>query len=379
VNPSFIDLKTPNVKSACEQLFAVYESGQNLSKKEVLQNANAIINSMRSPKTAKGLNKILLDNCNFERSQDCDYVSLREKIFEKSAVFYLSPKRNSFEEISQKFDENFIKDVYGDHPDCEKMISCEIKSEEELIDEYNVSLVQGLLLNAENLIINIENTDKTVMRYFFRQIRFNQLLCTITKTPSAYSIFIDGPAGILENSSGYGLKIANFFKTVCKLHDWKLFAAIKMDANKYSFLLNSDFIVKKEILASYYPKEFEAFKQNFEEKSEFWEVSDEAEPFSLDGKNIIVPDFLFIHKKTKKKIQLELFHKWHKSQIVKRIDDLKNHEIYDFIVGVDTNLYKNIENEIDEKVQAKIFRFRDFPSQNIVEKTLNMQNIFRKS
>jgi hypothetical protein len=85
-----------------------------------------------------------------------------------------------------------------------------------------------------------------------------------------------------------------------------LFATLKIDAKKHSVLLNSDFVVQKKILSVYYPKEFEIFKQNFEEKSEFWKISDEVEPFSLDGKQTIVPDFLFVHRKTGKKIQSSL-------------------------------------------------------------------------
>jgi len=373
VNPSFISLKTPSVKNACEQLLAVYEDGQNSSKKEISQNASAIINSLHSSKTAKGLNKILLDNCDFEKNEDCDYVSLREKLFEKSAKFYFSSQQNSFCEIPQDFDEKFLKNIYGDHPDCEKMISCKIKTIEELAGEYNISLVQGLLLSAQNLIINVESSDKTATRYFFRQIRFHQLLCVVFKTPSGYSVSIDGPASILENSSGYGLKIANFFKTICKIQDWKLFASLKFDKQKYSLILNSSVIDKKEILAIYYPKEFEVFKQNFEENSRSWRISDEIEPFSFDSKGIVVPDFLFVHSKTGQKIQLEMFHKWHKAQVSKRIDDLKNYDGCDFIIGIDSNLYEKVENCIEEKIRPKIFRFRDFPSQNIVEKTLDAQ------
>jgi predicted nuclease of restriction endonuclease-like RecB superfamily len=208
------------------------------------------------------------------------------------------------------------------------------------------------------------------MRHFFRQIRFNQLLCTISKTPSAYSVFIDGPASILENSSGYGMKIANFFKSISKMQDWKLLATIKIDAQKYSLLLNSDFIVEKKILSVYYPKEFEIFKQNFEEKSEFWKISDEVEPFSFDGKKIIVPDFIFINKKNAQKIQIELFHKWHKSQLFQRLADLKNHDNNNFILGIDRNLQKSVEAEIDGKIRRKTFRFSDFPTLSSVERVL---------
>jgi predicted nuclease of restriction endonuclease-like RecB superfamily len=360
-------------------LLAVYSDGVNLPKKEISQNSTAIINSLRSSKIAKGLNKILLDNCEFEKNDVRDYVCLRQELFEKSAKFYFSQNGYSLDEIAQFFDGDFLKDIYGDHPDCEKIISCKIKSVEELIDEYNISLIQGLLLNAENLTINTESGDRITMRHFFNQVRFNQLLCGVSKTSGGYSVFIDGPASILENSSGYGQKIANFFKIICRIQEWKLFAALKIDSQKYSLILNSNFIAQKKVLSVYYPKEFEIFRQNFEEKSEYWEISDEIEPFSLDAKTIIVPDFMFIHRKTKKKIQLEMFHKWHKSQVFKRLDDLKNYEVHDFILGLDANLYKIIENDIDEKTQSKIFGFRDFPSQSIVEKTLNQQKIFRKT
>jgi predicted nuclease of restriction endonuclease-like RecB superfamily len=370
VTPSFVALKTPSVKSVCEQLLAVYLSAEGLSKKEITQNTSAIIKPLRSSKVAKGINKILLDSCEFDKSEDCDYIGLREELFEKSAKFYFSPDESSFDEITYGFDEAFLKNIYGDHPDFERVISCKIKTIEELIDEYNISLVQGLLLNTESLTINAETNDATVMRYFFKQIRFHQLLCTVSMTSSGYSFFIDGPAGILENSSGYGGKIANFFKSVCRTLDWKLFGTLKVGTKRHSLILNSDFILERKVLSVYYPGEFEIFRRDFEEKSECWDISCEVEPFSLDGKQIIVPDFLFTHRKTGEIIQLELFHKWHKSQILRRLEDLKSYNSFNFIMGVDTNVYKSIEDKISKKIQSKIFRFRDFPSQNLVEKTL---------
>jgi len=173
VNPSFISTGMSGVQNACERLLSLYSNGKGLPQKEIDQNSTAVINSLQSSKIAKGLNKILLDNCEFEKNDDCDYVSLRKDLFLKSAKIYFSPNKDSFDDIRQGFDDRFLEDIYGDHPDCERLISCEIKSVEELIDEYNISLIQGLLLNAENLTINVENGDKAAMRYFFRQIRFN--------------------------------------------------------------------------------------------------------------------------------------------------------------------------------------------------------------
>jgi hypothetical protein len=70
---------------------------------------------------------------------------------------------------------------------------------------------------------------------------------------------------------------------------------------------------------------------------------------------------------------MEMFHKWHKTQVSKRLNDLKNYNDNSFIIGIDNNLYEKIENEIEEKIHPLTFRFRDFPSQNIVEKTLDAQ------
>jgi predicted nuclease of restriction endonuclease-like RecB superfamily len=148
IKPLFVEEKIPSVKTACEQLLALYSEQKDISKKELSQNSAAIINSQRSSKMVKGLNKILLVSCEFEKSECCDYISLREKLFENSAKFYFLPQENSFDEISRNFREDFLKNIYGDHPDCEKLLFCKIKTVRNLIDEYIISIVQVLLLSA---------------------------------------------------------------------------------------------------------------------------------------------------------------------------------------------------------------------------------------
>ena len=94
-----------------------------------------------------------------------------------------------------------------------------------------------------------------------------------------------------------------------------------------------------------------------------------------DGK-LIFPDFAFRSRTTGRVLYLELFHRWHRSQLTVRLKDCAEGRFPDLLLGVDRALLKQdgllrAELEKDPFFSGSGFFFRDFPGVENVSKLLN--------
>ena len=92
---------------------------------------------------------------------------------------------------------------------------------------------------------------------------------------------------------------------------------------------------------------------------------------NLGHQKVIFPDFSFKNKNGDI-IHLELFHRWHITQLNQRLEECENNLEIPVIIGVDRVLYN--KPEFKERLKASVwfenngFVFRDFPSvENVVE------------
>jgi hypothetical protein len=74
-------------------------------------------------------------------------------------------------------------------------------------------------------------------------------------------------------------------------------------------------------------------------------------------------------------VHLELFHRWHSSQLMKRIEQCEKSSGLPLLIGVDKYLYKKPEIktclDASEFFNAKGFTFSDFPGVDKVKKLLD--------
>ena len=103
----------------------------------------------------------------------------------------------------------------------------------------------------------------------------------------------------------------------------------------------------------------------FQQKSEDWKITGQA-PFIKTGDTIVFPDMSFTHKESGKTIHMELFHRWHGTQLEQRLDWLETHPENQLVLGVDRRLAPKespMAGRLEESpyFASHGFLFRDFP------------------
>ncbi len=388
----FIDPLQPRLLETAARLLAIYEQAltDRMRREELEELLDPLLKGQGEPKLLGGLNKLILDGCEFSGADGGDYGPNRAELFDCSAAA-LSKGTDypTYRATILAAAPWAAEDIYADLPQNERLLKMRRLFPRELLERYNVSLVQSLLLYADRLELTVADAEPAKLRRLFKYLKFFRLLATIRryrsnsprwKGKTALQLEISGPFALFDNSRKYGLQLACFFPAVCALQCWQLSAAIRLNGQAGKLVLdeNSKLVSHYRNFSSYVPEEIAMFHKLFKEKIADWEIVGETPFLPVGGQEVIFPDLSFHHTGGDTTIHLELFHRWHYTQLKQRLAQLTNSDKTPaLLLGIDRSLLKEEEFESllagYPQLQSKMFYFRDFPGVERVHKMLNLQ------
>lgn len=380
LKPQFIPEGSTEWLELSSGLLNLYENGCGSSAGLLDDSADALTLRHKDIKLARGLKKIVRDRAVFSGAADeFTYTENRAAVFQKMNAMLKEGTLPADARSVRDCVYPDVRELYADLPENEKLIRFKKTYPQEVLDRYNVALVQTLLLTANSLELTIPaDTPSADLRNLFRSLKFFRLLFSGGLTAKrTIQLTVDGPASILENSQKYGLQLACFFPAVCRLDEWKLTASVSRNGKNYR--LNLD---QKTGLKSYRAQfsgpieEHRMFLDFFKVQQTGWEIDDAPGYLVESAQKVIFPDFSFENEENGETVYLELFHRWHASQLEERLASPPEKER--LIIGVDRSLLKK-----DGILKAKLednsyfrkngFLFRDFPGMENVLKVLRKQ------
>ncbi len=377
LKPRFIAEDTETLELAGE-LTALYENSIGESAEMLENSGNASVLCHRDLKLARGILKTVRSRAVFSGENDnFPYAEKRREIFLRSAA---AIRNQTLPDDSAAVRELIYPDsrlIYGDLPENETLVRFRKISPREVLERYNVGLVQGALLTADAMELTVPaETPPADLRNLFRSLRFFRLLFSGCLEKKKLRLRIDGPFSVLENSLKYGLQLACFFPSVCRLPEWKLACTVRR--NNRSYKLNLD---QTAGLRSFRPQfsgwleEYRMFLAYFREHCREWEIDDAPGYLIPAPQRIVFPDFSFRRANGAGEVlYLELFHRWHYTQLMSRLENSPEN----LLIGVDRALLKKdgiLKKQLEENpyFQQNGFFFKDFPGTENVLKLLERQ------
>ena len=401
VIPVFQKTDDEEILELAERLIAACEPNSTFTRGDMLQAWSDVTTGFLNTKLSNGLQKILDDRAQFTSSAELDYPAERKKLLLASAAVLKQGTFATEEEyrlaVAQSIESPLGRErLYADLPDNDRLISFRDTSPRELIERYNVALVQGLLLEATSIELDVEDASQAQLRRLFSLVRFNRLVSMAEArapkesfTPASghhrpdgallqsapfqttrIHFTIDGPGSVLSQSRSYGFQLARFFPAVVNLKHWSLSAKI-LHSSVYGTkerelkLDESSGLVCRDAYGSYVPEEIAMFRKAFAAKNSRWRFLEEC-PLLKGKKGLLVfPDFGFTSPEGTT-IYLELFHRWHANQLMQRLDQLDEGSDWPLLIGVDRAIAS--KPELQERLEASPafqkagFLYRDFPT-----------------
>lgn len=398
IKPAFLNTGDQALLELAAAIIDVYQKGAGQTRGELEEASSQITGTHRDLKLSRGLDKIALDRCEFAACADADYPTLRKAVFAKTFSLLRSGTFESPEALRKAIfagsaeELAFLKNgLYADLPDNERLVSMKKLFPKELLERYNCSLAQSLLLYCSRIDATIAEPDPSKMRRLFKYLKFFRLLAKIScedakgkegseMEPNKMTLAIDGPASIFESSNKYGLQLASFLPALIQVSEWAIDCEVKMRDRKLRLRLDqsSGLVSHYSNFGAYVPEEVSMFHKLFKEKVEKWHIAG-GSPFIRTGDgDLVFPDFSFEGPKGER-VHLELFHKWHATQLPARLELCARHPKLNIILGVDRSLLSDASLKAALESSAYFeragFLFRDFPG---VETTRGVLDSFLK-
>ncbi len=354
LRPSFIDTSKPEWRERAAALCDLYCEAKGRRRQEVDDDIADLIGDDRHHLVTRGLARLLDDRSEWDVGCAVDPVELRRFLFvlaaENRPVRALTRGSGTMrDELIAAASSHFGADaaaieqsLFGDLKDEQRLTEHRPIGPEQLLERYNVALVQALLLRADTVQLTVAGNRASAIRQLFRWLKFYQLMHRARKTGrSIWTIDIDGPLSIFQQGQRYGLQLANFLPAVVLLDGWALEATIPWGDERRPLPLR---ITSDDGLQSHYRSR--GTWQSDEEKLlrkklaaiDGWQVSSSTEILSIGGQDVVVPDLVLTHDATGRRALIELVGYWRSDYMKRRAALLATHAPANLLLCVSRRL-----------------------------------------
>lgn len=298
------------------------------------EHAEALASIMAGPRKVKlvaGLRKLIEDRCEFEQVSEVSPVALRKQVFEEAA---LRRREDRFDrqalltEIASEHQtdvETLERWMVADLRDEQRLLSFDALKGETLVDIYDQSSMQAVLLRAETLVAQVHCKEPSMIRTLFRKLKFFQLLFEIEPLPDegSYRITLSGPMSLFRSSTKYGLKLALALPWIQACDRWAIDAELRWgkDRSRVTFSAEGrsqahkrDTDEQDDPIAALITKQ----QRRVDKGTSEWAPKLCTEVFNLPGVGVCVPDLVF--EKGDARVYFEALGFWSRDAVWKRVE-----------------------------------------------------------
>ncbi|MEM3916866.1 MAG: DUF790 family protein [Candidatus Nitrosocaldus sp.] len=397
-----------------DELDRAYESRER--KGSLLDRVRAL-EDYNDYRLVRGFYTILERRCVFKhRDSPVHPTMLRMEVFKESSrrgyALTHGERKSIMEEVASrlKVDPSYMEEMMWSDMD-ENLIIEEFRSisPESLVAEYNIALLQSILLNCTRLECSV--LQGVEWKNLLRQAKRLGLMYMLDDSyrykdeddddnndiPSSVICIIDGPASIFKLTDRYGFAIARLLPTLLRSKGWWMKAWIVrkgmgrgVDAKRlYELKISSKDAMKIDLLLHSSSSEWdgnrdeddgysvydssveERFATLFNQYGTGWRLVREPEPIAVSGQAFI-PDFVL--EKYGRRIYIEIVGFWTKDYIerkVKKLMQIKSKGMYkdsDMILLVNKELV--CSEPIHMEHLSKVARIIAYDGKNIPMKQI---------
>jgi len=310
----------------------------------------------------RGLAKLLFDRSTYEVRSPIEPQDLRRAVFEASARVH--PAVRTADALHPVTRDDVLASVaaqlgvevsaveqglYADLEDEQVMTGAPELPGEALVQRYNVALAQAALLRATRLVVHLDEADPARYRQLFRWVKFYRLIHKAERAEGGgWSLTLDGPVSVFQQSNKYGLQLAEFLPALLLFPSWRAEAELRWGPQKRDVLFR---VSPQDGLVSHLPdkgayitKEEQWVLDRFAALKSPWALSREGSLIDLDGRGVLIPDFVARHPDGREAL-VEVLGFWRKDTLQARIELLGAAGPKNLVLAVPWKLRGGAEDE----------------------------------
>ncbi len=318
------------------ELISLFKVGKSLRQiEEEAEEVERLYETFLDYKFIRGVFILLERKAEFRRPDTpINPVKAREILYrivnEKFHGFVLHEVReDALKLVSQELGvglEEVERVLWADFDENVRLVSFPEVDPEELLREYNLSLLQTALFKSVKMIIRTRSPGHE-LKPLLRSIKGHGLMYTAWREDGLTIMSVDGPASVLKMTTKYGTSLAKVVPSLIRLSHWELWARIvRKSGSKKSLLklrvdssLGRELFPKVDVVVKPFDSEWERSLHNAL-VADGWRVEREPEPL-IAGSSIMIPDFKV--SKGPVSVYIELVGFWTPEYVKKKIEKLR--------------------------------------------------------
>lgn len=321
---------------AATSLIATYKSMVGCSKAELDEAAQAVPYSARDRPVVAGLRKLCDDRTDLEQPGSHDPEEIRRVVFEVSARHHREIGRADFDRTPVLAEAAALLGIepaaidrclFADLREAQEVKAFKGLSPTELLDRYNVSLAQAVLLRATKLVLTFEDDRPLVVRAVFRAARFFGLLHVIERRKKGgFVVTFDGPFSLFGRVQKYGINLGLFLPSALCLKSFEIRADLSWGVERESVELsikNDDGLASLREPPLYVRPEVEQLTHALAALESDWSTKNSDKIIVAKNHAVIVPDLVLSNRVTGEEVYLELFGFWSRDAVFRRVEQIE--------------------------------------------------------
>ena len=332
----------------------------------------------------RGLRKLVEDRCSFEARDDVDPIALRRAVFGRAAAV----RRALGDAVS--FDAESViaataaeLDLQG--ADVRDALFADLKENHvltrfdaiggsALVAAYEAAQKQAVLLRAVRVVVTLQRPAPRGLRLFFRRLKFHRLLYVAARLPDgACRIEIDGPFSLFRSVTTYGLQLALLLPI---LHacgpGWELEADVLWGPQRQpaTYRLEGEPAADPVREDAGLPDEVARLRDRFRKMETPWTVGIARTLLDLPGVGLCVPDLVFTHRGSGRRVYFEALGYWSRDAVWRRVDLVEAGLPQPIVFAVSRRLRVS-EEVLDEELPGRLYVYKGAMSARAVEERLD--------
>jgi predicted nuclease of restriction endonuclease-like RecB superfamily len=382
VVPLYLPRDAENWLEVAESLLLVFREGVGQTRGELAAEVEAIVGEGVQALAARGLAKVLEDRAEFEVVADLPPDELRSKVFAAAAeernrlrnlptehglrpAFRAEGVVHRVAEALKIDPTSVVGSLFADLKDENRMIAFDDLDAQRLLDRYNVSLAQAVLLRSVLVQAEVRHERPARYRQLFRWLKFHRLLYRVEGSMAeGYALAIDGPLSLFSATNKYGLQMALFLPALLLCHDFRLDAELRWGPRReprWFHLESADGLVSHYAdSGTYTPPEVPAFIERFRQVAPAWDVSDATQVIELGRQGVWVPDYRFVHRASGTEVFVEILGFWKRSSLERLLTLLPKYGPARYVLAISERL--KVDEEALAELKGPVLRFKEIPN-----------------
>lgn len=306
-----------------EKVINLFEESRG-AKYSQIKNKLKELENARNYKKVRAFARVLERRCNFEVTSDLNPEEVRKYLFARGFVTTRPQRDEVIQKAASHFQtssQNIEMAMFADRDEEQVLRDLEQIDPQELVKEYNLSLLQTSVFDSLKLSFWTSSQHQEI----FRKIKYLGLMYDIEDS----EVHITGAASIIKMTKKYGTAMAKLIPTILRANEWRINAEILDDYADKIFKMEIDHSQKDlfphvDIPVSYDSSLEEEFSRKIKSIKPDLEVFREPGVFK-SGKYAFIPDFMI--KKGEKEVYIEIAGFWTSEYIKKKMQKIREAEV----------------------------------------------------